>query len=317
MDPNSAASMGGGSDETLDHLLKTAQFLGVSLNDLLDLSINIQVTSGGTTSAHDENSRISYPSRTISHCDDSLPAGIQENSTFGVLPEPSLQFSLPTDHGLQVDDTSISGYMSTLEEANNTEAPRNHAETIDTRWGWHSCDEDYSFILNDLPHDSLDLSQRPPPEGSDDRQWVQITPPWSGESAESNGSSESSSRDSSINEERSGLSPKQPSHSKNSRDPSESTPSETSRILQLLAPKRTDSYAFGSTSVTSKSSLETINKTLLDMVQLNANRSISGKDLVRKKKKRSPYIDKRVRSETFLTRQINACVRCRMQRNRV
>ncbi|KAH6673450.1 hypothetical protein B0J14DRAFT_480841 [Halenospora varia] len=51
------------------------------------------------------------------------------------------------------------------------------------------------------------------------------------------------------------------------------------------------------------------------MVQLNANRFISRKDLAQKKK-RSPYIDSRVRKETFLTRQMNACVRCRMQRNR-
>ncbi|KAF4624966.1 hypothetical protein G7Y89_g13203 [Cudoniella acicularis] len=171
MDPNSAAPMSSSSDENLQQLLKTAQYLGVSLNDLLDLSINKRATSRGT-STHNENSRIPYPNRTISHCDDSLLAGIQEDSTFGVLPEHSFQFSLPYDRGLQVDDASIGDYMSTLEEVSSTETTGNHAETIGTRWGWHSCDEDYSFILNDSSHGNLDLSQRPPPEASDDRGFV-------------------------------------------------------------------------------------------------------------------------------------------------
>jgi hypothetical protein len=272
------------------------------------------------------------------------------------LPEHSHQLSLRSNLALQLDEPSMdncalqlgetfnNGYISNFGEAYDTQTTGNHPERISTLWGRHSCDADYDFTLNELPHSITNLHQPPlpeafdhhdfvlnnsasrsldsrhlTPEGSDDCEWVHITPQCSGESAESNGSSESSSRDSSPSEERNEPLPgPQPQQSGN---PWKSASSEPARSLQLLAPKRAPVSAFGSQYVASQPNLEEIDASLLDLVELDAFISMSGKGLdgraKKKNKKRSAYIDKRIRNETFLTRQIKACVRCRMQRNRV
>jgi len=161
-----------------------------------------------------------------------------------------------------------------------------------------ACDFSFHGIIPGLGEEDLELNDRSPPPGqsqssyvAEDDSFVHLTPPW----ASSGLASGSIGPEMVKNESHDSASDWQMvsgSHESKSSELLSNSPDSTERIrFPLIAPKD---------------------------LPVGQKRPSTSQDVspTKIRKKRSPYEPSR-KVDTNLTRQLNACVRCRMQRNRV
>lgn len=341
------AAMGPARAEDMDHLNKTAQYLGVSLEVLLELSRSKPVIQGPPTPGYNEiieadlgvylsnqlrdpsaTRQIPVPDQTIYHSQSTSANGPwnQYSNSFMMCAEGSeIARSGFADQDLFSAESISQGFVFTtheiqegiaigdcltLEHLTNYESNEASHSYTEIPWGRHSCDNDYIFIPNAAERTDAGISRQPSSQRSDDSEYVLLTPQDSKSSFGSNGSRDHSSRNSPHDDERTIL-PDQSPRFGNSVDikPSDFSP------LPWLVPK-TSQLLTTPKDMVSECSLVVVDNALLDMVQNKPRSSSPNPDVAHKRKKRSRYVG-RIREETGLTRQLNACVRCRMQRNRV
>jgi len=274
------------SEEQLENLRKSAEILGVSVGDLLRL----KAPSAISPLYYGEYDSGTFPAAAI-HQDQNSILGGMASSVLPPAPELSTGFSI-SEPGLPMGSASTA--TTTVDVPNMLAFG---SLPTSSQLGWHDCDIgifEYFNLLDAEPP----LGHRPSLSGSEEDDFVHLTPGWSGESAETNASTESSEPTEDSESESKGDTAFASSKLTKSTGDSSGPP----RRFHFLAPKHGGKGA----GVQYHSSSED-----------STGRPALGKRPSGVKKKRSSFNDYRKRNETSLTRQLNACVRCRIQRNRV
>ena len=303
------------SKNQLEVLRQAAGILGISINELAAASKEIATNPAAPGPSEQQN----ITSVVGSEHDSILPPYDSHDPDLeipfvGVSPPvpsfllqhrlnlPPLNLDVLPEEAYTVDHT-------TNEEEFHTSAPKEDHTSIS--WTPHSSntalDSSDSVWNTSLISSHPLLSHQSSSDDSDNNGWIEITPPWSGESTEIDASTESSENSDASDTAIMSLSGSpyvQQQPNVISKLP-EVSPLRNSISLQYLAPKP-DGLSTGC-----------IRQSDTGCVASVASVSPPGTALSRVKSKRKPFKDDRIRKETSLTRQLNACLRCRMQRNRV
>jgi len=206
-------------------------------------------------------------------------------------------------------DTSVLDGFYTVNQSDYLGSHDNYS-----MWGNFSCDAEF-MALASPPSNTVTLSRKSSSQESPSRNWVGITPPGSCESQRSSGTiSRESSEHEAVHLFIQSSSPSKPRLEVIS--PSQSSSTEMLTPLELSEQSSDIDSELNAISSSEEVSPEPESQKILYTTDIT-HRTLLKKDSQRVRKKRAPYSDIRIRSETTLTRQMNACVRCRMQRNRV
>lgn len=301
------------SENQLEVLRQAASILGISINELAAASKEFVTNPAAPGPSEQQN----ITSVVGSEHDSILPPYDSHDPDLGIpfvgisMPMPSFllqhRSNLPPLNPGVLPEEAYTVDHTTTEEEFHTSAPKEDHTSIS--WESHDSNTALDFISDSVWNTSLIsfrplLSHQSSSDDSGDGGWIEITPPWSGESTEIDASTESSENSDTSDAAIISLagSPYVQQQPNVISKLSEVSPLRNSISLQYLASKP-DGL---STGCTRQSGTECV-----------ASVSSPGTALSPVKSKRKPFKDDRIRKETSLTRQLNACLRCRMQRNRV
>lgn len=300
------------SENQLEVLRQAASILGISINELAAASKEFATNPAAPGPSEQQN----ITSVVGGKHDSILPPYDSHDPDLGIpfvgtsLPIPSFLLQHrsnlpPLNPGVHPEEAYTVNHTTTEEEF-HTSAPKEDYTSIS--WTSHDSDTALDSTSDSVWNTSL-ISSRPlllhqsSSDDSDNNGWIEITPPWSGESTEIDAlteSSENSDTGDTAIMSLAGSPYVQQQPNVISKLP-EASPLRNSISLQYLAPKPDGR----STGCIRQPDTECV-----------ASVPSPGTALSRVKTKRKPFKDDRIRKETSLTRQLNACLRCRMQRNR-
>ncbi|KAL9110183.1 MAG: hypothetical protein Q9227_005243 [Pyrenula ochraceoflavens] len=298
------------AEEPPEHLKESAKYLGISLAELLSLSAgraNQRETASISARPLNANFATSSDSGYAS-----VPGGIsserQGDLLAGISPhpqglgEPFPDILDPFSYNAVLLDQQILGdqLASQLASANTSYEDQGAAGRTGEFYG---CDAAFYPNLEKILGSNQTSNRNSFGNVSDD--WVHVDPAWSGDLAE-NSSEESAEL---VAED--AIQADLPAHS--------GLAAHSDPLLPIKSENSSDEgvthMKYQRTLMPKPSGFSSSNQRLQSHGRKSMGAS-SDAAAARIRKKRRPYSDSKIRKETHLTRQMNACVRCRMQRNR-
>ena len=311
MDEESAITLQKSPGEYPAHLKESANYLGVSVQDLLNISVRKRSHVPTSMGLSIDSQRYGTDNSTSTSGEESYmgPGDLLAGITPPYSEDLNLNFPDCVELALaecSTDDVGLTDERLEF-EPNASLLLSGEAPTLLNRsqLSSHSCDEDFSTLLRGYLESRPDSPRDSSGHISDEYEWIQFPQVLSGESVEN--SSEDSTESTSNDPALARLSPpnmplltreRSPVSSRLQHDLDEDAP----RQHRALLPKP-PGYGLVRSRLSSQAQ--------------QSVKSFPETSESRIRKKRRPYNDRKTRLETHMTRRINACIRCRMQRNRV